>query len=741
METLLREDLEARVEHLQAQVDEAERTRLREAVFESAVDFGIVVTDPAGIITDWNRGAERTMGWSAREMIGETANRFFTPEDRANGRIETEMSIALSDGSAADERWHLRKDGSRFWASGEMMPLRDDDGSHRGFVKILRDRTAQRIAGERLRVSEERFRTLLETIDTAFALVEVKFDADDRPVDYRFLEANPAFERQAGVNLRGKWVTEFAPNLEQFWFETYGRVAWTGEPATFESYAEAFGRWFDVRAIRVGNPAERQIAIFFNDVTPRKNAEAALRASEAIARENIERVRLALGAGAIIGTWHWDIQADRFTIDEPFAKAFGLDPALGRDGIPLEQIVETVHPDDQDALAAAINEAIARGGAYIHQYRTRRADGRYYWLEANGRVDLADDGTPTSFPGVVIDIEERRAVEAERDRAAAMLRDSEQFLRSVLASSNDCIKVLDIDANLVFMSEGGQRVMEVSDFNAIAGCPWPDFWQEEGNVAAKNAVAAARMGVPSAFQGYAETLKGNRRYWDVQVSPILGADGRPERILSVSRDITALKEAEEVRTVLAQELAHRMKNTLAMVQAIATQTLRQATSMEEARNALSHRLGALARAQDILTQAASTDADALEVVAAAIAPHQTGDGRIHIDGERLLLTSQQALGLSLAIHELATNAAKYGALSNATGTVRVSWTIVDGAFVFTWIETGGPTVSAPERRGFGSRLIERIVASYFDGEGRIDFDPSGIRFKLTGASDRLDLAS
>ena len=248
-----------------------------------------------------------------------------------------------------------------------------------------------------LRVSEERFRTILETVDAAFAIVQVKFDADDRPVDYRFLEANPAFEREAGVNLRGKWVTEFAPELERFWFETYGRVAKTREPENFESYAKAFSRWFDVRAVPVGDPADRQIAIIFNDVTARREAEERLRASESLARANIERVQLALAAGAIIGTWHWDLPTDRFTVDEGFARSFGLDPALGREGIPLAQIVSTVHPDDRDGLAAAIDAVIAEGGAYAHQYRVRRADGRYYWIEANGRVDHGADGTPLNF--------------------------------------------------------------------------------------------------------------------------------------------------------------------------------------------------------------------------------------------------------------------------------------------------------------------------------------------------------
>jgi PAS domain S-box-containing protein len=154
----------------------------------------------------------------------------------------------------------------------------------------------------------------------------------------------------------------------------------------------------------------------------RAASEAALRKSEAAARENGERVQLALQAGAIIGTWFWDLPNDRFTVDEAFARAFGMDPALGRDGLSLAQVVATVHPDDQEALAAAIQDVRTRGGHYAHQYRVRRADGRYYWIEANGRVDLGPDGTGLYFPGVLIDVESRRAVEAERDQAMRKLR-------------------------------------------------------------------------------------------------------------------------------------------------------------------------------------------------------------------------------------------------------------------------------------------------------------------------------
>jgi len=159
------------------------------------------------------------------------------------------------------------------------------------------------------------------------------------------------------------------------------------------------------------------------ELSARIDERDSARAAESSVLAAAERVQLALAAGAIIGTWYWDLPTDRFTVDEAFAMNFGLDPALGRDGLSLAQVVATVHPDDQAGLAAAIADVIARGGRYAHQYRVRRSDGRYYWLEANGHVELAPDGTPLRFPGVLLDVDARRALADERDRALAELRD------------------------------------------------------------------------------------------------------------------------------------------------------------------------------------------------------------------------------------------------------------------------------------------------------------------------------
>ena len=147
----------------------------------------------------------------------------------------------------------------------------------------------------------------------------------------------------------------------------------------------------------------------------------------------------------------------------------------------------------------------------------------------------------------------------EAHAAQQAQRESEEFNRRILASSNDCIKVLDLDGTLSFMSDGGQRIMEVSDFNAIRGCPWPDFWAGQGNADAKAGVAAAREGRSANFQGPAPTMAGTPKWWDVQITPILDAEGRPEKILSVSRDITAIRLAEEGLRRLNETLEQRVE--------------------------------------------------------------------------------------------------------------------------------------------------------------------------------------
>jgi PAS domain S-box-containing protein len=224
---------------------------------------------------------------------------------------------------------------------------------------------------------------------------------------------------------------------------------------------------------------------------------------------------------------------------------------------------------------------------------------------------------------------------------------------------------------------------------------------------------------------------GATRWYRVSGIPVRDAAGGVSGALLAIVDIDQEKSAAEHQKLLVNELNHRVKNTLATVQSIAAQTLRNAGTAAEARDAIEMRLLALSRAHDILTRENWEGASLSEVVAQAVAPYRTlGAERLHAVGPDVRLTPRMALALAMALQELATNAVKYGALSNDRGTVRITWAVRNGAdpprLALRWAETEGPRVKPPQRRGFGSRLIERSLAQDLDGTVHIEFAPHGV---------------
>ena len=219
-----------------------------------------------------------------------------------------------------------------------------------------------------------------------------------------------------------------------------------------------------------------------------------------------------------------------------------------------------------------------------------------------------------------------------------------------------------------------------------------------------------------------------------RAQPVRAKDGTILRWYGTCTDIHEIKVAEEQRQLMLGEMNHRVKNTLAMVNVMVSQTLRQADNLEDAKTAIQSRIGMMARAHDRLINAAWAETCMIEVVETALAPHRSGTGRFTIEGPDLPVGSKQALAVTMALHELSTNALKYGALSVADGTVHIAWCGRQGenkdTFTFSWTEKGGPPVEAPTRRGFGSRMIEEALAGYFSGSAELTYDPHGLIFKL-----------
>ncbi|MBM3527836.1 MAG: PAS domain S-box protein [Alphaproteobacteria bacterium] len=228
--------------------------------------------------------------------------------------------------------------------------------------------------------------------------------------------------------------------------------------------------------------------------------------------------------------------------------------------------------------------------------------------------------------------------------------------------------------------------------------------------------------------------KDGRVIWvAIRSSTVRDAAGRFLYAVRVVQDVTERREFEQRQKLLIDELNHRVKNTLATVQSLATQTARGTDTPEEFRSAFEGRLIALSQAHDQLTRRHWTSADLRDLVAASVLPHVTeAEGRIALEGCAVTVAPRIALTLALALHELTTNAAKYGALSNPAGRIAIRWRVRDGDLPtrrlwIEWSEQGGPEVSAPRHQGFGTRFIVGSVSAELQGTARLDFAAEGLR--------------
>jgi PAS domain S-box-containing protein len=522
------------------------------------------------------------------------------------------------------------------------------------------------------------------------------------------------------------------------------------------------------------------------------------------------------------------------------------------------------HPDDQNYAWGRWRHSLLTGEPYEIEYRLRHCSGAYRWVLGRALPIRGEAGDIVRWVGTCTDIDEFK-------RTAEALRANEEFTRRILDSSGDCIKVLDVEGRLQFMSGGGLRVMEVDDFSAIAGCDWREFWNGPDQEHARAALGTARTGGTGRFQGFTPTVKGTPKWWDVVVTPINGADGRPERILSISRDITetklveeALREREEryrlaaratndaiwdwdlgtgqvlwneaVRTLfgygegevgtseawwkdnihpddrdrvtraihdvikgadetwhteyrfrrkdgtyasvldrgyllrdaagkplrmigamldlterkrheetqelLNREMDHRIKNLFAVATSLTTLAAREAKTPKELATDLRERFATLARVHSFVRMHPHDMHVATlgELIRALLEPYRTSGSseRVRVECLGVPVGQQSTTAVALIIHELATNAAKYGALSVARGSVEVRCSADAATATIIWQETGGPAVRRPDSgEGFGSLLVRRSISDQLGGALETEWNEAGVRVTITADRKRL----
>jgi len=248
-----------------------ERYRL---ILENALEYAILTLDREGRVTTWNSGAQHILGHAEQEIVGKSLDVIFTPEDAKNGQLELEMRRALSHGRAQDERWHLRKDGNQFWASGLMMPLKDEDGQHLGFLKILRDRTAHKQGEEALRDSEARFRQLADSMPQI--IWGARADGSGDYFNKRWYDFTGY---SVGMVKAGSWRNVFHPDDAERCTVAWRHAMESGQPYEAECRlldrnAVAY-RWFLARALPVRNDAGEIVRWFgtCTDIDEKKRTE------------------------------------------------------------------------------------------------------------------------------------------------------------------------------------------------------------------------------------------------------------------------------------------------------------------------------------------------------------------------------------------------------------------------------------------------------------------------------------
>jgi PAS domain S-box-containing protein len=653
----------------------------------------------------------------------------FHPDDVANlaVKIADVLDPAGNGFMAADHRI-LRPDCSVRWVSARKQvefAVPDAGGLKRATTGLLAviDITDRKRSEDTLRQSASVFSTLIEQAPTGVYVVDAQFrlqqvNALAMPV---FASVTPLIGRDFAEVICTLWGSEVGGQI----VEIFRRTLETGEPYVSTRFTErradtGVEQSYEWQTQRVTLADGRHgVVCYFNDVTERQSIQETLRQSEAKFRATFENAAVGIAHVGPDGSW--------LDVNQRLCEIVGY----AHDEIVAKKFQDITHPDDLDADLDYVNKLlVGDADSYMMDKRYIRKDGSIVWANLTVACVRNSDGKIDYFVSVVEDISARKAAEKAQHEAA-------QRLQNALEAGGLGAWDLDLETKIAH-SDNRRRSMLGTASTDISHAEFLSLIHPED--IEKVETALARASDPDSdghfqFEYRIRRPSDGVERWMSSRGQTIFEKRRPVRITGVSYDSTERKFAEEHLKLLMQEVNHRSKNLMSVVQAVARQTARKsdpATFVTQ----LSERIDGLAASQDLLVKNLWKGVDVAALVKAQLSHFKDLIGtRIVVEGPVANLTPPAAQGIGMALHELATNAAKYGALSNSTGRVTINWQVVANSpleFQMTWIEVGGPRVEAPKHSGFGQMVIGRMAEAAVSGEAEIQYLESGFVWKLTG---------
>ena len=449
---------------------------------------------------------------------------------------------------------------------------------------------------------------------------------------------------------------------------------------------------------------------------------------EADLRDSEERLLLAQDAAGL-AILDWVIETNTFVHSENLVELFDLALEPG-DALEPTQLVDRIHPDDIGRLIEEFTSDSATAQNFETEFRIVRRDGAVRWIASRGRFFLGTGGTPERMLSLSSDVTDRKV--SERGNAE---------LASIVASSIDAIVSVDLAGLATSWNTGAERLFGIPAFEMI-GQPFRDAFPDVTAAEHDDYRKQLSDGAPHEFDIKRKMRDGRVVDLWVTTAPMREPGGRVIGSSFILRDATPHKSREEHIRFLMRELTHRSKNLLAVIQAMARQSLTRGITPEEFVRRFGERLAALAGSHDLLSSVDYKGASLMELIRSQLNHYEDLFGaRIILDGADILLKPEAAQNIGIALHELSTNAAKYGALSNAAGQVTIAWGFTDASprrFAMSWREAGGPPVVAPTRKGFGTIVMDRITGIGMGGRSSVAFEPTGVVWSIdvpaTGAT-------